>query len=128
MTHFAKANIIAWGKNVVDYVFQLLSCANQRYTCDSFNVQTLLTSAWRTKFEHKSSLIRFLVTQDLHLLTAYHQTKTLISRFFLLMPPTKNHVFVKVFIQSVDVTKCSETLLKSLAKVVHSYVLCNLVK
>ena len=31
-----------------------------------------------------SILLRF--TQDLYLLTAYHQTKTLISRFFLLMP------------------------------------------
>ena len=33
----------------------------------------------------RSILLQF--TQDLHLLTAYHQTKTLISRFFLLMPP-----------------------------------------
>ena len=43
------------------------------------------TSLFKKLNQTHSILLQF--TQDLHLLTAYHQTKTLISRFFLLMPP-----------------------------------------
>ena len=43
------------------------------------------TSFFEKLNQTHSILLQF--TQDLHLLTAYHQTKTLISRFFLLMPP-----------------------------------------
>ena len=43
------------------------------------------TSFFEKLNQTRSILLQF--TQDLHLLIAYHQTKTLISRFFLLMPP-----------------------------------------
>ena len=52
--------------------------------------ENYILSRKKTSFFEKlnqthSILLQF--TQDLHLLTAYHQTKTLISRFFLLMSP-----------------------------------------
>ena len=43
------------------------------------------TSFFEKLNQTHSILLQF--TQELHLLTAYHQTKTLISRFFLFMPP-----------------------------------------
>ena len=53
-------------------------------------ITNYILSRKKTSFFEKlnqthSILLQF--TQDLHVLTAYHQTKTLISRFFLLMPP-----------------------------------------
>ena len=43
------------------------------------------TSFFEKLNQTRSILLQF--TQDLHFLAAYHQTKTLISSFFLLMPP-----------------------------------------
>ena len=52
----------------------------------------------RKKVTTRSIVLQF--TQDLHLLIAYHQTKTLISRFFLLMPPFLRSVSFLFVLQS----------------------------
>ena len=72
------------------FLFLTAAVAIARNSSVIIRTANFILSRKKTSFFGKlnqtlSILLQF--TQDLHLLTAYHQTKTLISRFFLLMPP-----------------------------------------
>ena len=96
----------------------------------------LHTSRKKTSFFEKLNQTRSILlqfTQDLHLLIAYHQTKTLMSRFFLLIPPiVRNGSFLFVLqsqpfyqAQLVPVTTIS-ILGSSLARVEEAEAKCDL--
>ena len=55
-----------------------------RWAC---NISLCPHKSFFEKLNHQTRSILLQFTQDLHLMVAYHQTKTLISSFFLLMPP-----------------------------------------
>ena len=51
-------------------------------------------------FENQARSILLQFTQDLNLMLAYHQCKTLISSFFLLMPPILRNASFLFVLQS----------------------------
>ena len=108
-------------ENGVDSPYLFLHCVFSIDASPNYILSRKKTIFFEKINQTHSILLQF--TQDLHLLIAYHQTKTLISRFFLLMPPfLRNGSFLFVLqsqpfyqAQLVPVTTIS-TLRSSLAR------------
>ena len=72
----------AYSTYVCKYCFLL----SMRFCLEKLHTKSKKKTSFFEKLNQTHSIL-LQFTQDLHLLTAYHQTNTLISRFFLLMPP-----------------------------------------